>query len=224
MLFTERLFEGSKDIWESYLEHPFLKEIGEGTLDKEKFRKYLIQDYLYLKEYTKVYCMGVVKSNTIREMNMFYEGADGILNDETANHISYLKGFGENMDEIEKYEYHKNNESYTSYMKNVSLAGGAKEIISVILPCTWSYNYIGLKLKENYKDFIEDSFYKSWIEAYSSEGYTKFTNEWIDFTNEICKDLSEEEERNLISIFRKASIYEMDFWHMAYEGSELAYV
>lgn len=48
MLFTDYLYENSKEVWDKYLEHPFLIELGEGTLDKEKFRKYLIQDYLYL--------------------------------------------------------------------------------------------------------------------------------------------------------------------------------
>ncbi|MGL4911095.1 MAG: thiaminase II [Romboutsia sp.] len=224
MLFTDHLFEGSKDIWGNYLNHPFIKEIGNGSLDKEKFKKYLIQDYLYLKEYTKVYCMGVIKSDTIKNINMFYEGANGILNDETANHISYLKGFKENILEVENYQYHKTNESYTSYMKSISMTGDFKEIIAVILPCTWSYSYIGRYLKENYSEFENNNFYKSWIDTYSSEEYTKFINEWIDFTNEVCKDLSEKEKQKLISIFRKASIYELDFWDMAYDGSELSYV
>ena len=50
MRFTEKLLKESMPIWEKYLEHPFIKEIGEGTLDKNKFKEYLVQDYLYLKE------------------------------------------------------------------------------------------------------------------------------------------------------------------------------
>lgn len=224
MLFTDCLFEGSKDIWEKYLNHLFIKEIGNGSLDKDKFKNYLIQDYLYLKEYIKVYCMGVIKSDTIKNINMFYESANGILNDETATHIDYLKKFGEDISEIENYKYHKNNESYTSYMKSISMSGDFKEIIAVILPCTWSYSYIGKYIKENYIEFEHDNFYKDWINTYSSEDYTKFTNKWIDYTNEVCKNLSDKEREKLISIFRKASIYELDFWDMAYEGSELNYV
>ena len=65
MKFTDYLFEESKEIFDAYLEHPFLKELGEGTLDKNKFREYLIQDYLYLKDYAKVFCQGVIKSNSM---------------------------------------------------------------------------------------------------------------------------------------------------------------
>lgn len=218
MLFTDYLFEGSRDIWEAYLEHPFLVELAKGNLDKEKFKDYLIQDYLYLKEYAKVFCMAVVKCKTLKEMRTFYDGVDGIINDETATHITYLKDFGVDIETLENYEYHMTNESYTSYMKGIAMTGSVQEIAATILPCTWSYSFIGTHLKERYSDLLEDNFFKPWIETYSSEGYTEFTNLWIDFTNELCKDLNESEKKTLRTIFRKSSMYEMDFWDMAYKG------
>ena len=45
---TQRLLDGSRDLWDAYLEHPFVQGIADGTLDREKFRFYMIQDYLYL--------------------------------------------------------------------------------------------------------------------------------------------------------------------------------
>lgn len=220
MLFTDYLYENSKEIWDKYLEHPFLKEIGEGTLDKEKFRKYLIQDYLYLIEYAKVYAMACVKSRNLKELKMFNEGIAGSIENETANHIMYLRDdFGENIDEIEyKYKFNLTNESYTSYMKSISLTGTVEDIVAGVLPCTWSYGYIGLKLKEKYKDKLEGNFYKSWIETYAGDEYSKCTNEWIDFTNELCNDLSDERKEQLKDIFVRASMYELEFWNMAYKG------
>ena len=35
--------------------HPFVQELGAGTLSKDKFKFYLLQDYLYLLEYAKVF-------------------------------------------------------------------------------------------------------------------------------------------------------------------------
>ena len=48
MTTTEKLLEAAKDIWAEYNTHPFVKGIGDGSLDKEKFKYYMIQDYLYL--------------------------------------------------------------------------------------------------------------------------------------------------------------------------------
>ena len=185
MLFTDYLYESSKEIWDKYLEHPFLKEIGEGTLDKEKF----------------------------------HNGVAGSIETETANHIMYLKGFGENIEDIEyKYELNLTNESYTSYMKALSVTGTIEDIVAGVLPCTWSYNYIALKLKEKYKDNLEGNFYESWIETYASDEYVAFRNEWLDFTNELCDGLSDERKEELKDIFVRASVYELEFWNMAYRG------
>ncbi|MDD5877663.1 MAG: thiaminase II [Clostridiales bacterium] len=217
MLFTDYLFENVKYIWDDYLNHPFLKEMGQGTLDREKFKSYLIQDYLYLKEYAKVYSMALIKSENIKQMKFCQESINGILEDESANHIWYLKNFGENIEELEKYKIKEANENYTSYMKSISLSGNLKEIMVSARPCAWSYYYIGKKLKEIYKDNMEGNFFESWIECYSSEEYAFVANKNIDFVNELCKNIDEIEKEKLKEIFIKASIYEMKFWDMAYE-------
>ena len=58
MTMTERLLEATKEIWDGYNETPFVKGIADGSLDHEKFKYYMIQDYLYLLDYTKVFSIG----------------------------------------------------------------------------------------------------------------------------------------------------------------------
>ncbi len=48
MTMTERLLEATKEIWDGYNETPFVKGIADGSLDHEKFKYYMIQDYLDL--------------------------------------------------------------------------------------------------------------------------------------------------------------------------------
>ena len=101
MKFSEELFDEVKEIWDEYLKHPFVKGIGEGTLDKEKFKNYLIQDYLYLKDYAKVFAMGLVKARNMKEMKFYHESIKGVLDDETAVHVNYLKWFGLSTEDVE---------------------------------------------------------------------------------------------------------------------------
>ena len=37
-----------KPMWEAHVHHDFVKRIGDGTLPIEKFKDYLVQDYLFL--------------------------------------------------------------------------------------------------------------------------------------------------------------------------------
>ena len=48
---TERLLDASREIWAGYLTHPFVRGIADGSLAVNKFRFYLLQDYLYLFDY-----------------------------------------------------------------------------------------------------------------------------------------------------------------------------
>lgn len=217
MKFTNYLFENNKELWEGYLNHPFIKEIGEGTLPKEKFLNYLIQDYLYLKEFAKVFAMGVVKSSTIKEMNFFANGISGSIEDETATHIKYMEELGVMASDAEKYKLKLSNISYTSYMQSIAMTSGIKEIVMATLPCTWSYYYIGKHLFENYKDGLEENYYSEWIKAYSDNSFAMVVEKWIDYTEELCSNLTQYEKEYLNDIFTKASIYEMEFWNMAYE-------
>lgn len=220
MRFTEKLLKEAIPIWDKYLEHPFIKEIGEGTLDKNKFKEYLVQDYLYLKEYAKVFCAGVVKARTMEEMRFFYNSTKGTMEDETAVHIEYLKNFGISEIDAEKREYKETTISYTSYMQGIALTGDLNEIAIATLPCTWSYSYIGRYVAKKYADKLEKNFFKPWIDEYASDGFTKFTEIWLDYVDKTCSGLSEEKQNRLIDIFKRASLYELEFWNMAYKEGE----
>ena len=78
------------------------------------------------------------------------------------------------------------------------------------------YN-LGKKLKETYKENLEDNFYKSWIESYSCEGYEQVARTSIEFVNTLSENIDENKKEKLKDIFIKASIHEMKFWDMAYE-------
>ena len=109
------------------------------------------------------------------------------------------------------------NSSYTSYMLGQALTGDVYDIIAAILPCTWSYDYIGYKLYTKYRDNLDNNFYKEWIESYSNEEYHELANKWIDYTNIMCENLSDSKKKKLKDIFINSCLYEMKFWNMAYK-------
>ncbi len=217
MLLSDYLFNESKKIWDEYLKHPFIVEMGQGTLDKEKFRDYLVQDYLYLLDYAKVYAMGLIKSDDVKHMKFFKDSINGIMEDESATHIAYLKELGEDIKTLQRHNIKLENENYTNFMKSIALTGDIQDLIIAVLPCAWSYYYIAKEMKEIYKDKLENNYYAAWIESYSCEEYRMCAKENIDFANELCKNIDDIKKEKLKEIFIKGSLYEMAFWDMAYK-------
>ena len=86
MTITEKLLDSVKEIWADYHTHPFVKGIGDGSLDQKKFRYYMIQDYLYLIDYTKVFAVGVAKAKDLSVMKLFAASTHNILDGEMDIH------------------------------------------------------------------------------------------------------------------------------------------
>jgi len=139
MKISERLHEAARPVWEKCLSHPFVKGIGDGTLSAEKFKYFMLQDYLYLFDYAKVFALGVVKSRDPELMRTFAQNVDEILGGEMNIHRSYMKRLGITEKQVFEVQPALDNLSYTNYMLAVANAGGPQEIVASILACSWSY-------------------------------------------------------------------------------------
>ena len=53
----------AKSIWDAQLEHPYVRGIGDGSLDEELFKNWVLQDYRYLKEFARIFAWAVAKSD-----------------------------------------------------------------------------------------------------------------------------------------------------------------
>lgn len=214
MLFSERLFNTVEPIWNSYLEHPFVKGIGEGTLEKEKFIHYMKQDYVYLIEYSRVFAIGSAKANDLKTMTMFANLLHGTMNYEMDLHREYAQKFGISHEELEATEPSATMTAYTSYMLSQAQLGGVENAVAAVLACAWSYNWIGKELA-TWPGALEHELYGNWVKMYSSEGFTKIANDCIELINEIAKEKSEEELKRLEEIVVNTSRFEYMFWDMA---------
>lgn len=212
--FTDRLWQRVKPIWEAYLEHPFVKGIGEGTLDKEKFKHYMKQDYVYLIEYSRVFAIGSVKAPDLKTMTMFADLLHGTLHMEMDLHREYAAKFGITNEELEATEPSETMTSYTSYMLNVAQLGGVENVIAAVLACAWSYNYIGKELAK-WPGALEHEFYGDWVRMYSSDEFTELAEMCKRLINEYAEGKSEAELKRLEEIVVNTSKYEYMFWDMA---------
>ncbi|QLK86715.1 thiaminase II [Staphylococcus sp. 17KM0847] len=212
--FSERLYERVEPIWKHYLEHPFVKGIGTGDLDKEKFKHWLKQDYVYLIDYTRLFALGVTKATDLETMTTFGKLVYETLNTEMSLHRQYAAQFGISEESLTQTKPASTTTSYTSYMLDVAQRGGVENVIAAVLTCTWSYNYIGRALNE-LEGAAEHPFYGEWIQMYSSDEFTDLTEQTIKIMDRVAEGKTEEELQVLEDIVVRTSYYEHMFWDMA---------
>ena len=212
---TDRLLSAAAEIWESYNEHPFVQGIQNGTLEKEKFRFYIIQDYLYLEEYAKTFALGVAKAKSIETAKLFSKYID-VMNGELNVHSGYMGKFGVTQEEVDSTPRSLDNLSYTSYMLRVAYEEGEAEILAAILSCAYSYEVIARKILQANPESVKDPFYGPWIEGYASQGYAEDNVVLLETLNRLTENYTEKQLQHLTDIFVACSRYELSFWEMSW--------
>lgn len=215
MKLTERLYRAAKPIWDGYCAQPFVKELGEGTLSMERFRFYMLQDYRYLLQYAKVFALGIVRAEEESLQRMFAQMVHEILHGEMQIHKAYMKRLGITEAEVAQAETAPANRAYTDFMLQEAEKGGVLEILVAVLSCAWSYQRIGLHLRE-IPGALTHPFYGEWVEGYSSAAYCESTQRILALVDDYGAEISAEQEAHLEEIFVTCSRYEADFWDMAY--------
>jgi len=217
MSFSRSLKSKAAKIWEEGYNHPFVQELGQGTLDREKFKFYLLQDYLYLLEYAKVFAIAAVKSHTEELMTGFTKSQYYLLAGEMNLHREYMASFGVTEEEMRTVKPSLYNRTYTANMLSYGLTGGLAEILASVFPCPWTYADYGKRLKEQYADRLEGNYYKSWIETYASDEFSASFEWFYGALDELAAAMTEEQQRRLEEIFITSVEFEYLFWEMAYK-------
>lgn len=213
---STRLHDAAAPVWEACLRHPFVTGIGDGTLDMEKFRYFMLQDYLYLFDYARVFALGVVKARDPELMRVFAANVDAILGGEMKIHRAYMKRLDITEEQVFSIKPALANLSYTNYMLSVAQTGGPMEIVASILACSWSYAESGQALAA-IPGAAEHPFYGEWIRGYASEEYAATNQALIELMDSLAADAGEEQLAYLTDVFVNCSRYELGFWDMAWD-------
>lgn len=216
---TNALLAATQEIWENYNQHPFVLGIQNGTLDKEKFRYYIIQDYLYLEDYAKTFAVGVAKAKSLKIANLFAKYI-AVMNGELNVHSGYLARLGITQEEVDSTPRSLDNLSYTSYMLRVAYEEGEAEILAAILSCAYSYEIIAKNIVKNNPNSINDEFYGDWIKGYISDDYAEENGILLKELNRLTDTYSETQRQHLIDIFVACSRYELAFWEMSWTAGK----
>lgn len=214
---ADRILEGSRSIWETFHNHPFVRGIAEGTLPEEKFRYYMIQDYLYLLDYAKVFSIGAGKAKDPEIGRHFSVYVDQIMNGELNIHKAYMAKLGITEQELLDARQAMDNLSYTSYMLRCAYEGGPAEVCAAILPCAVSYEELAAEMVKRDPACVNHPFYGDWIRGYAEPGYHDANLDLRELTASACAYMSDEQVEELVEIGQRCSLYEGSFWDMAWE-------
>jgi thiaminase/transcriptional activator TenA len=212
MAFSEELWDDISGIYEAILAHPFLGELSDGTLSRDRFVFYMQQDSLYLQDFARALGYCGVKAPDAATMQAFLDFGSVAVTVEHGLHESYFEEFGASPDT----EKAPGCFTYTAFMIATAANGSYAEAVAALLPCFWIYREVGNHIYKTASAGLEGNPYRRWIETYADDGYSEAVERAIALTNAAAAAASEAERQRMRENFRRASQLEWMFWDSAY--------
>ena len=197
---SERLLLAAEGAWQEAMKKQFLLEMADGTLSPERFRYYMLIDYLYLTEYIKT--LRIIEERSDEpEIGSFLQDTIGATEEDIAKTAMPRKA-----------------ENYIRYMRGLALERPILESLTALLDCSWAYAYIAEHMIERYGEMIQNSRYRDWFMAYTTKEYVDSNQAWIDMVDSLAEAVDEERREELCRIFVTCAGYENAFWDAVYCG------
>ncbi|MBI4280514.1 MAG: thiaminase II [Armatimonadetes bacterium] len=214
MRFSDHLRQAGATIWEAQHVHPFVRGLGDGSLDLERFKVWVRQDYLFLIDYARVLAYAAARVPDLATMGKFAELCHATLSVEMGLHRAYAAEFGITVAELERETKAPTTQAYADFLMRAAAAGTFPELAAALLPCMWGYADIGARLARGPRP--RDPRYAKWIEMYASPEFTALAEWCRGVVDRLGAQAPADERRRMEEAFTTSLRYEYLFWDMAY--------
>lgn len=207
------LWQAMEPTYLRILEHPFITGLTDGTLPAAAFARYVIQDDLYLRQYSRALALCAVRADRPGRLRMYCQHAAEAVAAEQALHTGLLEQLGIDAAEAAAQTPTPTCAAYTNFLLASCALGERHEAFAAVLPCYWIYHRVGQALVTAGSP---DPRYRTWIEAYADEDFTSAVEGAIAACDEVLADLPPaamvSAERHALTAAR----YEWMFWDSAW--------
>lgn len=216
----ERLREACAEDWQSYVEHDFVRQLGEGTLPEACFSHYLKQDYVFLIHFARAYALAVYKSEDLEEMRQAAATLDALINSEMHLHVAFCADWDLTEADMAAVPEAPENMAYTRYVLERGLSGDLLDLLVALAPCVVGYGVIGARLAKTHQDTLSENPYRAWIETYAGDDYQQVARAAVAQLDRVAekRHVSQAEDTarwdSMVSTFRSATRLEAGFWGM----------
>ena len=216
MRFSDELRNAADDIWEAQNEHPFVRGIGDGTLDPPRFRFYVRQDYLFLVDYARVLALGAARAPRLDAMERLAELSHSTLSSELDLHRSYASEWGITEADMAAELPAPATRAYTDFLIRTATLGDFSELVAALLPCMWGYSDLGRRLAARGRP--DRPLYARWIDMYADDEFARLADWCRELCDEAAQDRGPSGRERMGEAFLASSRHELSFWDSAWQS------
>lgn len=193
---------------------PFNIELAAGTLSRTRFQGYIIQDALYLTQYSRVLALAGARAPDSAALHAFASSALEAVAVEQALHENYMAQFGVDPARLASADPSPDCLGYTSFLLATAYHDPWEILLAALLPCFWIYWEVGTAIAQK---AAADNPYRAWIDTYADEAFGEAVRTVIGITDRAAAGTTQAVRDRMMDAFVRSSQFEWLFWDGAYQ-------
>lgn len=162
MSLAAQLWTENADVVADVLANPFVRGIGDGSLDRDLFAGYIAQDAFFLESFARAYGLALARSSDTATLLTFADLLAGVR-EELGLHASYAASWGIDMAGVEPAAATL---AYTEFLLATAATADIGVVCAAMTPCMRLYAHIGVTL-----DADAAGPYAQWVQTYADPGF-----------------------------------------------------
>lgn len=218
MQFSVRAWNNIEAIYQAILTMPFVRELQQGSLDRQIFQHYMIQDGIYLGEFARVLALISAQAPTPDIQLEFAQSVTETIIVERSLHENFFADFGIATAEALATEPSPSCLNYTNFLLATAYQHSFAVTVAAVLPCFWIYLEVGKHIYQQANTSANP--YQKWIDTYVDPGFEASVNYVIQVVDTSAHQAAPGELEMMHRAFYRASQFEWMFWDSAYRQEQ----
>jgi thiaminase/transcriptional activator TenA len=211
--FSASVWQRTTPLREAIHALPFNTRLAAGTLERDIFQFYIVQDALYLDQYARALALAGARGPDGATLRAFGHYAIEAIAVEQALHARYLKEFGVDPERLAAAEPSPECLGYTSFLMATAYHEPWEVLVAALLPCFWLYWDVGTTIA---KTSAADNPYRAWIDTYADESFGEAVRSVIAATDQAAAAANAGVRDRMTAAFIRSCQYEWFFWDGAW--------
>lgn len=208
-LLSARLWRENAALARQTLAHDFVRGLGDGTLPRPAFQRYVAQDAFFLEAFARAYALALARSPDRQGLWDFFELLHGVQ-DELRLHRSYAERWEIDITNVRPVPA---TSSYTDFLLATAALGTVGAICAAMSPCMRLYAFLGQSLITDREPITASNPYAEWVRTYSHPDFER-----LAATLERLLDRYAEDTPANQATYRKAMELELAFFEASLQG------
>ena len=213
MDFADRAWKNIDNIYSSILSMQFIQELEQGLLSQKVFQYYIIQDGIYLGEFSRALAIIAAKAPTSELQLQFARNAQDAIAVERGLHEEFFAEFKIPKKIALASQASPTCLNYTNFLLATAYQYSFPVSVAAVLPCFWIYLEVG---KHIYRQANKVNPYQKWIDTYVDVDFETSVKDVIEVANIMATKVATAELELMNQVFYRASQFEWMFWDSAY--------